>query len=320
MGIFMETYRPGRRRFKLGVRFLVRHLKYPSSPLKLTFVLWVSTRLTPPEAHEFHLSVRILSARVTMWPSPRESLIEGQKLETFYLINKCALSLGYQQPVVFAVPNDKLEFYITEICSGALDAVLKRTNSGCSHHVITRHTKNPKDVIAKALEELKQWRVAGHSFGEPVWICQPYLPHLLHIGEYRTFTVNGTIYYTAATTPIELDPQTLDMVGGRMPRPLETYQYVALSLSAILPPHLLDTTPKAPAILDGSLWTATMRSVSILSRLTTVVPMKNMFWRCWGRWSRRRKRSMVRFPVSGYSDGGTSLYFDIKAAVSMNTL
>lgn len=162
-----------------------------------------------------------------MWPCPRESLVVGQKLEAFNLVNKCALSLGYQQPMVFAVPNDKLEFYITQICNGALDAVLKRTNSGCSYHLITRHTQNPKAVIAKALEELEQWRVSGHSFDEPLWICQPYLPQLLHIGEYRAFTVNGTIYYTVATTPIDHDPQTIRMIGGRIPRPLETYRYVA---------------------------------------------------------------------------------------------
>lgn len=171
----------------------------------------------------------MLSTHVTTWPSPREMLFVGQKLETYNLLNKCAVSLGYYQPCVFAIPDAELESYAKDIAHGKLDAVMKRSYSGWSNHIITPDTKDPLGVIQEALELQQQWKVANPMFDEPLWICQPYLAQLVHIGEYRSYVVNGAIYYTVATTPTGLIPgEGMEMLGGRLPRPLDSYKCVLL--------------------------------------------------------------------------------------------
>lgn len=187
-------------------------------------------QISGEDAAEYHRTVSLLSTRVTTWPSPREMLFVGQKLETYNLLNKCALSLGYQQPSVFAVPEDELELYASDIADGKRDAVLKRTQSGWSDYVVTPHTKNPKSVIKKALKEQRQWKSSNHWFDEPLWLCQPFMAQLLHIGEYRSFIVNGAIYYTVATTPLPGPEGSMEMAGGRMHRPLDAYRCVSLFL------------------------------------------------------------------------------------------
>jgi hypothetical protein len=118
-----------------------------------------------------------------------------------------------------------------------MQAVLKRTHSGWSNHLISPYTNKPKEVIKQALrEQRKCWNVSGHSFDQPIWFCQPYLPLLIHVGEFRTFIVNGVIYYTVATTPVNLDPTNLELVGARFPRPLDLYKCVTpLIFPSLLP-------------------------------------------------------------------------------------
>lgn len=183
-------------------------------------------------------------------------LFVAQKLETYNLLIKCALSLGYQQPSVFAVPEDELELYVSDIGQGKIDAVLKRTQSRWSNHVVTPHTKNPKSIIKKALKEQRQWKSSNHSFDEPLWLCQSFMGQLLHIGEYRSFIVNGAIYYTVVTTPSLSGPEgSMEMAGGRMHRPLDAYRCVSLffmlSFSTTLPTPSLGTTPKTLATPAG---------------------------------------------------------------------
>lgn len=183
-------------------------------------------------------------------------LFVAQKLEIYNLLIKCALSLGYQQPSVFAVPEDELELYVSDIGQGKIDAVLKRTQSRWSNHVVTPHTKNPKSIIKKALKEQRQWKSSNHSFDEPLWLCQSFMGQLLHIGEYRSFIVNGAIYYTVVTTPSLSGPEgSMEMAGGRMHRPLDAYRCVSLffmlSFSTTLPTPSLGTTPKTLATPAG---------------------------------------------------------------------
>ena len=160
-----------------------------------------------------------------MWPSPRELLIVGEKLETHHLLGKCALALGYNHPAVTPIPEHQLEWYAGQISDKKITGVLKRTYSGWSNHIVTPYTKKQKDTIINALKtQQSSWGTPGHPFSPPLWFCQPYLPLLLHIGEFRTFTVNGVIYYTVATTPKNMDPHKLERTSCKFVRPLSLFK------------------------------------------------------------------------------------------------
>jgi hypothetical protein len=136
--------------------------------------------------------------------------------------------LGYSHPIIIPVEEDDLESYASKIGKGEMLAVLKRGHSGWSNHLITPNTPHPVDKIKAALDTQRQtWGVSGHGFDQPRWFCQPYMPLLIHLGELRTYLVNGVIYYTVATTPNISDPHLLEMASGKFTRPLSLFKCVA---------------------------------------------------------------------------------------------
>jgi len=163
--------------------------------------------------------------------------IVGQKLLTHQLLIKCAAALDLEHPSLIPVAEEDVPRVAREIAQGILQGVLKRTQSGWSYHVITPYTPDPLKQIETALKIQKQhWQVPGHQFVPPQWFLQPYLPALIHLGELRTFVVDGALYYTVYTTPTECDPKTLAMTSGKFVRPLAAFGWVIsipqLSLSS----------------------------------------------------------------------------------------
>ncbi|KIM37238.1 hypothetical protein M413DRAFT_13424 [Hebeloma cylindrosporum] len=178
------------------------------------------------KAVRYHESSLLLAETLTIWPNPRDMLTVGQKLQTQRLLIKCAAALDFNHPTLVPISEGDLESVAGEIQDGAVEGVLKRTQSAWSNHLITKYTKDPKKKVKKALrEQKKNWLCSTGEFTEPLWFLQPYLPALMHLGELRTFLIDGALYYTVYTTPEAFDPQVLDRTPGNLPRPLHAFAY-----------------------------------------------------------------------------------------------
>lgn len=163
---------------------------------------------------------------VDVWPSPAESLLSSQKLETNRLLSLCAIALDFKHPLVVPVDDDELDVVLESIMGGKRDAVLKRDYTGWSRHIITPHTplEEAKQLITNFRTEVSAyWDIPGNLFPRPTWYLQPYLPHLIHLGEVRAFFVEGIYYYSVATTPINFDPGTTVSTAGLYKRPLTAF-------------------------------------------------------------------------------------------------
>lgn len=121
-------------------------------------------------------------------------------------------------------PQD-LNTIVNSILSGEREGVLKREYSGFSKHVITEHTKNSEEILQNSLEEDQRYQNDG-LFPRTTWFLQPFLPHLIRLGELRTYIVDGAIFYTVSTTPVDFDPALTQYIAAEIIRPLETFWLV----------------------------------------------------------------------------------------------
>jgi hypothetical protein len=164
---------------------------------------------------------------VAIWPSPAESLLASQKVETHRVLGYCASALGLSHPLIAPVESGELETVVKSIASGEREGVLKREFSGWSRHIITPHTKlhdATKMIEAYHAEVAAYWDDPDSLFPCPVWYLQPYLAHLLYLGEVRAFFINGSYYYSVATTPKECDPTNTINTSAKYKRPLSSFK------------------------------------------------------------------------------------------------
>jgi len=88
------------------------------------------------------------------------------------------------------------------------------------------------------------------------WFLQPFLPHLIRLGELRTYIVDGTIYYIVSTTPVEFDPANTQYTGAQWIRPLSSFRLVSYPPESLIYSNFLfsffaamiqinQTTPKS---------------------------------------------------------------------------
>lgn len=161
-------------------------------------------------------------------------LIAGAKHETSYLLRTCAESLGFQHPISACVEDEPtLNKLAKDIEDARRQGVLKRSYSARSLHVITPRTIKPTKVLKKALQEQKRdWPQEKTGFiPKPMWFFQPYLPLLLHLGELRSFIVNGVLYYTVSTVTSEPNnPAALQICHAHIIRPLSAFKSVTLCI------------------------------------------------------------------------------------------
>jgi hypothetical protein len=173
---------------------------------------------------EYLKGMAILGDHVSVWPSPAETLLSSQKLETNRMLCSCATSLGFRHPMVAPLEDGDVDAVFDSIMRGDRDAVLKRDQSGWSKHIITKYTPNAETTLDRFRREAKlYWDVPDNPFPRPVWFIQPYLPHLIRLGEVRCFFVNGAHYYAVATTPHKFDPLITANTPAQYKRPLSTF-------------------------------------------------------------------------------------------------
>jgi len=155
----------------------------------------------------------------------------GQKIEMHNILKTCATALGHDHPIIVPLRDDELEKVAGDIADGVIEGVLKRSHSGWSNHIITKHAENPRQSIRDALKvQAKYWGQPNHQFVQPRWLLQPYIPHLIRLGELRTFVVDGIFYYAVYTTPEEGSLKDMQMTVGSFVRPLGEFRYATLLL------------------------------------------------------------------------------------------
>jgi len=170
-------------------------------------------------------SMRLLQNHVTIWPATGDVLVSMQKLETQRTLTLCALALDLKHPLIAKVDDKDLDSALESILTGERDAVLKRDHSAWSNHVIMKHTKDAKRIVEEALDEKQHfWDVRGNPFPPPTWFLQPYLLHLMRLGEIRSYIVNGTMYYSVSTTPEKFNPSFTASTSADFIRPLSSFQ------------------------------------------------------------------------------------------------
>jgi len=79
---------------------------------------------------EYLKGMAILGDHVSVWPSPTETLLSSQKLETNRMLCSCATSLGFRHPMVAPLEDGDVDAVFDSIMRGDRDAVLKRDHSG----------------------------------------------------------------------------------------------------------------------------------------------------------------------------------------------
>lgn len=139
----------------------------------------------------------------------------------------CASSLDFQHPISIHINEDELEEVVDAIANKEREGVLKRSQSASNSHVITPLTKNPRKLLKDLRKDEKEFWADGLGiFPKPSWFFQPYMPLLIHLGELRTFIVNGIIFYTTHTAPIKTMAGAMEIVGVQTMRPLSSFGLV----------------------------------------------------------------------------------------------
>jgi len=194
-------------------------------------------------------SMSALGQHVSIWPAPSEYIIGAQKLEMQRILQYSAISLDLQHPLVVPVEPQDLNSVVDSILSGEREGVLKRDYSGFSKHVITKYTKNSQEILQNSFEEdQRHQNEVDISSPRTTWFLQPFLPYLIGLGELRTYIVNGAIFYTVLTTPVDFDPTITRCTAAEIIRPLETFWLVgylpeSLVYSTFFPPLQLQSRP-----------------------------------------------------------------------------
>jgi len=199
-------------------------------------------KMKPGDSITYLESMSALGRHVSIWPTPSEYILSAQKLETQRILQCSAISLDLQHPLVIPVEPQDLNSVVDSILSGEREGVLKREYSGFSKHVITEHSKNSQEILQNSFEEDQRHQKDG-LYPRTTWFLQPFLPHLIRLGELRTYIVDGAIFYTVSTTPVNFDPTITQYTAAEIIRPLETFWLVGylpeiLVYSTFFPPSL----------------------------------------------------------------------------------
>jgi hypothetical protein len=78
----------------------------------------------------------------------------------------------------------------------------------------------------RALREREEEIFGGAQptrFPRPQWFLQPYLPGLIYLGELRAFFVNGILYNSFSTTPLDKNPTKMQVAPVWVARPSDLF-------------------------------------------------------------------------------------------------
>ena len=175
--------------------------------------------LTPKEIDKYWVNLGHLQEWVYIWPEPHGLVREGRKLLTAEMTRACAEAVG--EPFVnTTVVEDPTEEMVVEICEGVRMCALKRENSAYGYHAFLPFMDKGKAVERfrrlRDMEEKIFGELGGQLtvFPKPLWFIQPYMPAFIYLGEVRALFINGSLYNTFITTPLEGDLANLQVTQG----------------------------------------------------------------------------------------------------------
>jgi translation elongation factor EF-Tu-like GTPase len=159
-----------------------------------------------------------------IWPHPEELFVSGSKIHGYETLRVASLSIGTPTPL-FVMAGDLVEdvHFLKNLENGIISGVLKRDYSMKGEHVITPSTVGSVEKIKKSKNEVERtWKTVEKMFGVPHWFIQPFVAHLVHVGEVRAFVVEGRLVYKVTTTPRE--DGSLSVNDEENIRPLHTHR------------------------------------------------------------------------------------------------
>lgn len=141
----------------------------------------------------------VLAKQTTVWPHPEELFLSGNKVHGYEILRVASLSLGLSVPM-YAMADELVwtQEFQDKLKLGTIQGVLKRDYSMRGDHVISIH--NLWKLRQAVKDQRKAWKAVEGFFGQPSWFVQPFLAHLLYVGETRVFIVGGRIIYKISTT------------------------------------------------------------------------------------------------------------------------
>lgn len=127
----------------------------------------------------------------------------GSKTQGYETLRTASLSLGFSVPFYATAEEDvQSSEFLRQLDQGKVDGVLKRDYSMQAMHVITPQTHNPAQRVRKAMREQElTWKLVEEFFEQPRWLIQPFVAHLIYVGEVRAMVVNGRLLFHPFTKP-----------------------------------------------------------------------------------------------------------------------
>ena len=165
----------------------------------------VGYSISPIDCCSIFCNLLSLAEKTTIWPHPEELFIGGCKIEVYDTLRVASLSMGIPTPLlVMAGDIENDEGFLRNLGEGKFKGVLKRDYSMKGEHVITPSTEDPVRQLKKLMKEQEHtWKLVEEIFGTPHWFIQPFVAHLVHVGEVRAFVVEGRMLFKVTTTPRE---------------------------------------------------------------------------------------------------------------------
>lgn len=182
--------------------------------------------ITPQETCLFYAREVKLTKKATVWPHPEELFMAGCKIQGYETLRTASFSLGFSVPFYATAEEDvQSSEFLKQLEDGKLDGVLKRDYSEEAAHVITPQTQNPAQKVRKAIQDQERtWKLVEEFFEQPRWFIQPFVSHLVYVGEVRAMIVNGRLLHYPTTRPTSNTLGVLAVRNGDLIRPINTHR------------------------------------------------------------------------------------------------
>lgn len=182
--------------------------------------------INPLESCVAFVNLKDLANTTMVWPHPEELFWGGSKMQCYETLRIASLSLDLSTPLYVTAEEEVHDAtFLKLIEDGNFNGVLKRDYSMKGQHVIHSMTSDPVGKLKEALRvEKDTWKLVMEFFGRPKWFIQPFVAHLLYVGEVRCFFVCGRLVYKVSTTPGEEGPEgPWEVSADDVLRPLHTH-------------------------------------------------------------------------------------------------
>lgn len=150
----------------------------------------------------------------------------GSKVQCYETLRIVSLSLGLRVPFHAVLDGDiRKSSFLKRLERGEVEGVVKRDYSMRGELVFTPATVGLMGKVQKVVKEQKEtWGTVEGLFEQPCWLVQPFITHLLHVGEVRAFLVEGRLLFKVTTTPHPSEAGCWETTDEPLIRPLDAHR------------------------------------------------------------------------------------------------